>query len=209
MSFFDTKWVLPLGAAACYVLLALAVHLRLSDALDVAVRNASRPDEMWGPAQIRAARVVDLLRPAHLAWVLVAVVGVLSLLRHSLRPLGVTVVVGLPVAVVTLGSKWIMAHSESDASPIGHGSFPSGHAVSVIIVFGLLVMLARPITRWGWLVPALMGLLMGSALVLSQIHPVTDVIGAALLAVAALTGASAAGLGSWAANELEPAKCPR
>lgn len=206
MSSVDTKWIPPTVAAACYGLLALAVHLRLSDALDVAVRNASRPDEMWGPAQIRAARIVDLLRPAHLAWVLVAAVGVLSLLRGSLRPLGVVAVVGVPVAVVTLGSKWVMAHSESDPAPIAHGSFPSGHAVCVIVVFGVLVLLARPITRWGWLLPTLLGLLMGSALVLSQIHPVTDVLGAALLAVAALTGASAAGLGRWAASEWEPAK---
>jgi membrane-associated phospholipid phosphatase len=42
------------------------------------------------------------------------------------------------------------------------------------------------------------GCLMGCALVLADIHPATDVIGAGLLAVAALASASAAGLGQWA-----------
>jgi len=39
---------------------------------------------------------------------------------------------------------------------------------------------------------------MGCALVLADIHPATDVIGAGLLAVAALAGASAVRLGQWA-----------
>jgi hypothetical protein len=68
------------------------------------------------------------------------------------------------------------------------------------MVFGLVVLLVRPGTRWGWLLPAMMGCAMGSALILGQVHPATDVIGAGLLAVAALTAASAAGLGRWASE---------
>jgi membrane-associated phospholipid phosphatase len=41
---------------------------------------------------------------------------------------------------------------------------------------------------------------MGSALVLAGVHPATDVMGAGLLAVAALTGTGAAGLGHWASD---------
>lgn len=195
-----TEWIVPFGVTVCYLLFAVAVHLRMLDRLDVAVRDASRPDGVWGPAQIRAARIVGLLQPAHMAWVLLAVLAVLCALRRSLRPFGVAAVVGVPVAVVTLCTKWLMAHSDSRAAPVAHGSFPSGHAVTVITVVGLLVLLCRSVTRWSWSVPALMGLLIGSALALSQIHPVTDVIGAGLLAAAALTAASAAGLGRWAGD---------
>ena len=193
-----TRWIIPVGVTACYVLFALGVHLRMLDALDMAVRSASRPGDVWGPLQIRAAQVVHGLQPARLALSLLLVVAILSLLRRSLRPFAVMAVVGVPVAIVTLGTKYVMAHSDPSTAPVGHGSFPSGHMVSVLIVFGLVVLLLRPRTRWGWLLPAVMGCVMGCALVLADIHPATDVIGAGLLAVAALAGANAARLGQWA-----------
>jgi membrane-associated phospholipid phosphatase len=195
-----TKWIIPLAVAACYALFALAVHLRMLDALDLAVRRVTRAGEVWGPVQIRAARVVRELQPTHLVLPLLAVVAALSLLRRSLRPLVMAAVVGVPVAIVTLGTKWVMAHTQTDEWPVGHGSFPSGHMVSVIMVFGLVVLLSRPRTLWGWMLPALLGCLMGWALVVAAVHPATDVIGAVLLAVAALTGARAASLGQWASD---------
>jgi membrane-associated phospholipid phosphatase len=48
------------------------------------------------------------------------------------------------------------------------------------------------------MLPAAMGGVMGSALVLAWVHPLSDVIGAGLLAAAALTAATAARLGQWA-----------
>ena len=45
--------------AACYALFTLAVHLRMLDFLDIAVRSAARAGDVWGPLQIRAARVVQ------------------------------------------------------------------------------------------------------------------------------------------------------
>src|SRR5262249_52809741 len=169
-----SRWVIPVAATACYALFALAVHLRVLDDLDTAVRSASRPGDVWGPLQIRAAHVAHGLQPARLALLLLLVVVVVSLLRRSLRPLAVIAVVGVPVAIVTLGTKYVMAHSDPGTVPVGHGSFPSGHMVSVLIVFGLVVLLLRPRTRWGWIVPAVVGCLMGCALVLADIHPATD-----------------------------------
>jgi hypothetical protein len=192
------KWVVPCGVAASYALFTVAVHLRLLDGLDVAVRHASRPDNVWGPVQIRAARVVKALRPTHLVLPALLVAFGLSVFRRSLRPAAVAALVGVPVVIVTLGTKWVMAHSDPGTTPVGHGSFPSGHAVSVIVVSGLVVLLVRPGTRWGWALPAFMGCGMGAALLLADIHPTTDVVGAGLLALAALTGATAAGLGRWA-----------
>ena len=193
-----SQWIIPVAIAVCYALFALAVHLRMLDDLDTAIRSASRPGDVWGPLQIRAAHVAHGLQPARLALPLLLVAAVASLLRRSLRPWAVMAVVGVPVAIVTLGTKYVMAHSDPGTVPVGHGSFPSGHMVSILIVFGLIVLLLRPRTRWGWILPAVMGCLMGCALVLADIHPATDVIGAGLLAVAALASASAAGLGQWA-----------
>jgi membrane-associated phospholipid phosphatase len=195
-----TRWIIPIGVTACYALLTLAVHLRMLDTLDIAVRGLYGPVEVWGPLETRADLVVKGLQPTHLALSLLLIVAALSLLRRSLRPCAVMAVVGVPVAIVTVGTKWVMAHSEPDPTPVAHGSFPSGHAVSVIIVFGLVVLLLRPGTRWGWMLPAVMGCLMGWALVVAAVHPATDVVGAVVLAVAALWSASAAGLGQWASD---------
>jgi len=194
-----TRWIIPVGVIACYALFALAVHLRMLDAVDIAVRGVYGPVEVWGPLETRADLVVKGLQPTHLALPLLLVVAVLSVLRRSLRPFAVMAVVGVPVAIVTLGTKWVMAHTR-DTTPVDHGSFPSGHAVSVIVVFGLVVLLLRPGTRWGWMLPALMGCLMGWALVVAAVHPATDVVGAVLLAVGALGCARAAGLGQWASD---------
>lgn len=193
-----TEWIVPLGLAACYLVLAAVVHLRALDFFDLAVDRAARPGGVWGPLQIRATRVADALQPVHVAAALLIVVVALCVPRRSLRPVAVVATVGVPVAIVTLGTKWVMAHSTAATAPIRHGGFPSGHTASVITVFGVLVLVVRPGTRWGWLLPTLMGCLMGSALVLADIHPATDVLGAGLLAAAALTAAQAAGLGQWA-----------
>ncbi|MGH8836528.1 MAG: phosphatase PAP2 family protein [Actinomycetes bacterium] len=195
-----TRWIIPVGVAAGYALLTLAVHLRLLDALDLAIRDVYRPGNVWGPLQIRADRFIKWLQPEHLAVPLLLLVAGLSLLRRSLRPVVVLAAVGVPVAIATLGTKWIMAHSEGNPLPVGHGSFPSGHTVSVIFAFGLALLLLRPDTRWGWIIPAAMGCLMGWALVVVVMHPATDVIGACLLAAAVLASARAIGLGQWASD---------
>lgn len=195
-----TRWILPFGLTACYGLFAVAVHLRLLDHLDVAVAKAVSPDDVWGLVQIRAARVVGALRPTHLVLPLLLVVSALSLARRSLRPFAVLAMVGIPVVVATLGTKWVMAHSDTSAGPVAHGSFPSGHTVSAVTAFGVVVLLLRPGTRWGWLLPAAVGCVMGGALILAWVHPASDVIGAGLLAAAALSGATAARLGQWAGD---------
>jgi membrane-associated phospholipid phosphatase len=197
----QTKWIIPSSVMVCYVLFAVAVHLRLLDGLDLAVRDAARTREEWGPQQTRAARVVGALEPSHLALPLGLVIAVLSLLRRSLRPFVVAAVVGLPVVLVTVATKWAMRRWDSNIFPVGHGSFPSGHVVAVIMAFGLAVLLVRPHTVWGWVLPIVMGCAMGAALIVARVHPATDVLGAGLLAGAALTAATATRLGQ---QQLEP-----
>lgn len=192
------RWILPLGAAACYLLFCIAVHLRFVDALDLAVRRAARPGDVWGPIQIHAAKVVQALQPPRLAAGLLLIVGGLSLIRRSKRPIVAAASVGMPVVIVTVGTKWAMERWDPDIFPVGHGGFPSGHTVTAVVTVGVIVLLLRPHTRWGWIVPILIGWLVGGALILAEIHPATDVIGAGLLAATALTTASAANLGEWA-----------
>ena len=148
--------------------------------------------------ETRAARVVEGLQPTHLALPLLILVASLSLVRRSLRPLGVVTAAALPAILATLGTKRAMAQWDPTMIPIAHGSFPSGHMVSAVTAVGVTVLLLRPGTRWGWMLPAAMGCVMGSALVLAWVHPVSDVLGAGLLAAAALTAATAARLGEWA-----------
>lgn len=194
------RWIVPVGVVMCYALFAVAVHFGKLDSLDLAVRRMVRPTDAWGLLQIRAARVVNDLKPTHVAISLLLFTAVLSLLRRSLRPFVVVAIIGVPAAIVAFGTKWIMGHTYRGATPDGHSSFPSGHTLAFVIAFGLLVLLLRPGTRWGWLLPALMGCLIGCAVVLAWVHPATDVIGGGLLAAAALSGATAARLGQWASH---------
>lgn len=195
------KWIVPASAACCYLLFTVAVHLRMLDTLDLAFRHAFHVGEVWGIGQTRAARVVNDLAPNRLALALVICTAILSLARRTARPIVVVAVVGAATVMVTEATKWIMAHSDPGAPPVAHGSFPSGHEVTVIVVFGLLVLLFRPDTRWGWIFPGFMAVVAGSVLILAWVHPVTDVLGGALLAIAALTCAPAAGLGQWASGK--------
>jgi undecaprenyl-diphosphatase len=194
----NKKWVIALGTAACYVLFTVAVHLRLLDSLDLAVGRAARPGGVWGETQTRAGRVVEQLQPMHFSIAAVVFAGLLSVLRRSFRPMLVMTSVGIPTCLITLGTKSVMSHWDPGAIPVAHSSFPSGHAVTAIIVVGLLVLLVRPQTRWGWLLPAVMGAAIGSALILASVHPATDVLGAALLAGCVLTCAHTVQLGQWA-----------
>jgi hypothetical protein len=112
--------------AVCYGLSTLAVHLGMLDSLDIAVRGVYGPVEVRGPVETRAELVVKGLQPTHLAVPLLLVVAVVSLLRRSLRPFAVLVVVGGLVIFVTLGTKWVMARTEANSMPVGHGSSPPG-----------------------------------------------------------------------------------
>jgi membrane-associated phospholipid phosphatase len=193
------RWFIPAGIAACYVGFAVTVHLRMLDGLDIAVRRASYPGDQWGSLQLDAARFARMFRPTHLVLPLLLLVAAVSAFRRSLRPFVVLAVFAAPVAVATAGTKFVMRRWDSGIYPVGHGSFPSGHTVAMTAAFGLAVLLVRPGTRWGWLVPIVMGAAMGSALIIAPTHPTTDVIGAGLLVTAALTAATAADLGHWAA----------
>lgn len=192
-----TATVVAVCAAASYLGFTIAVHVGALDPFDLLIRNLVRPRDVWGPDEVRAARVVHDLRPGLVVASLFLVTAGLSLLRRSLRPLLAVVVVGVPAAAVTVGSKWLMGTLYDEPTPDYH-SFPSGHMLTVVVAVGLVVLLLRPATRWGWLLPFMTGVGMGAALIVAWVHPATDVIGGGLLAATALCCARAVGLGGWA-----------
>jgi len=192
-------WLLSAGLATGYVMFGLAVHLGLFDAFDVAVRRLARPGGGWGPRQARASRVVSALAPIHVAVLVLLLLAAVCLVRRSPRPAAAAFLLGGPVVGIALGTKWIMRHSEARVPPVDHGGFPSGHVVSAVLGSGLAVLLLGRLARW-WLLPAAAGALMAGALVFADVHPAADVLGGGVLAGAALTTATAAGLGPWSAG---------
>ena len=193
-------WLAAGGLAAGYVVFGLAVHLRVLDSFDVAVRHRARPGGWWGPEQIEASRAVSALTPLRFALLLLLVVVAVSLARSSLRPLGLAGLVGGFAIAATVSTKWVMAHADTGRTPVAHDAFPSGHVVSATMGVGLAVLLLRPAPRWSWSLAVLAGAVVGTALVFADVHPATDVLGGGLLAGATLTAAAAAGLGPWAAG---------
>ena len=200
-----------LVALGGFAVLAVAVELGLLDAWDVAVRHLARPNEAWGPVQIRADYVVEGLRPTMLVAPMVGATTVACWLWRSLRP-AVVAAVGVTVTVLaTLGTKWLLARPDPGNTTSGHGgSFPSGHTVAVTVCTGLVVLLFSPMLspsarRWTWVFPAVLGVTMASSMVLQGAHWASDVIGGLLLATALL--AAFHGLGSF--RRLDPTRSCR
>jgi membrane-associated phospholipid phosphatase len=78
------------------------------------------------------------------------------------------------------------------------GSYPSGHIIAVVVCLGLVVLMTQPrARRWVWLVPALVGGLMGVCILVQAAHWSTDVVGGGLLAVGVLTAVTASGWDRW------------
>ena len=57
-----TRWMVPSAIAVAYGLFAVAVHLRMLDDLDIAVRHLAAPDGVWGSSEDRAESVYSRRR---------------------------------------------------------------------------------------------------------------------------------------------------
>jgi membrane-associated phospholipid phosphatase len=170
-----------------FALLALLVATGATYSLDVDVRDALRPRDVWGTAQVRADTVVEGLEPGRALPFFGALVTLVSWRRRSWRPAAYSVallaVAGLPTLVV----KRAMARTDPHHDLSSLGSFPSGHVVVLLVcVGGGLLMVVGSLRWWQWFLAALVPLSMCIALLLQAAHWFTDVLAGTLLGVASV-----------------------
>ncbi len=190
------------ASGVALLVLALVVHLGPTQRFDEAFRQWARPDDVWGPLQVRVDVIVEGLRPVLALLLLAVVTAVAALARRSLRPLVVTAAAGLFLVTVTVGIKVLLHRPDPHGALSDHGgSFPSGHTATVVVCAGLATMLLRPGARsWWWLPTLLLGTSMAAALVVQAAHWVTDVIGGGLVGVMVLATVAALGADRWCAG---------
>lgn len=176
-----------IATRACLVLLALlatAVATGLTDALDVAVREAFRPHLMWGPDQQRASHVGSALSPTHMLLLLAVGSAGVALWRLNPWPLAQALVAVSATGALTLALKFLLdrADPKGEHTSIG-GSFPSGHSATLLVATATGAMLVSCPTRW-WQragVAAMWGAL-AVAMLYDALHWFTDIVGGALVA---------------------------
>jgi membrane-associated phospholipid phosphatase len=155
--------------------------------LDVAARNAFRPDDVWGTVQVRADMVVEGLEPSRVLPVYVVLVALLAWRRRSwravLHALVLLAVAGVPALLV----KRAVARTDPHHVMSSAGSFPSGHVLVLLVCVGGLLLLVRGAPRWWeWALVLLVDLAMAVSLLLQATHWLTDVVAGILLGAAAL-----------------------
>ncbi len=200
--------MLACAAATALLVLTVVVRLGVTRPLDAAVRQWARPDDVWGSLQIRADVIVEGLRPTSTLLLTAVVVAAVGLGRRSVRPVLVTAGTALLMIAVTVGLKLLLHRPDPHGALSDHGgSFPSGHTVTVVVCTGLLTLMLVPDRhRWRWLVPLLLGPLMGVALLLQAAHWLTDVVGGALVGVTILATVTALGARQWWHGVPQPAR---
>jgi membrane-associated phospholipid phosphatase len=198
------KWLIALGSAGAFIILAVCVHLGLTQTLDVALRDWARPHDVWGIVQLRADVVAEALSPAVLGALLAVFTVAYCVKRRSIRPALFVGAVCLVTVVMTIATKTVMGRPDPHGLFTNDhgGSFPSGHVVGVVICLGLALQMARPSADpWVWLSPILGGGVMGACLLLEGVHWATDIVGGGLLATGLLAIATAPTLGGTQKNE--------
>jgi membrane-associated phospholipid phosphatase len=195
-------WALASASGAALLALAILVRLGLSRPFDEAVRQWARPDDVWGPLQMRADVIVEGLRPTSTLLLMAGVVAAVSLVRRSTRPLLVAAATSLLMVSGTIGAKLLLHRPDPHGALSDHGgSFPSGHTATVVVCTGLVTMLVGPGGRWwSWLTTLLLGTMMGAALLLQAAHWVTDVVGGGLVGVTMLATMLALRADRWCAD---------
>jgi membrane-associated phospholipid phosphatase len=190
-----------ISAAAFGVTTAL-VTAHLTRGIDRATGHLFRPDDDWGPTQLRFDHVVEGLRPERLLILLAAATVLATLLRRSWSPL----VLVVPPVVVTACITWAVKVAVHRPDPNGGitdtgGSYPSGHMIALIVCGGLCVLLVRRTRWWLWCVVVALAGVMAVSLLVTTAHWLTDIVGGTFLGLAVIAATVATGARRWASDQ--------
>ncbi|MBW9210787.1 phosphatase PAP2 family protein [Mumia sp. zg.B21] len=186
-------WLLVGGvSAATLLVLTVLVALGGTQGWDDAAREAFRPGDVWGTTQQRVDHLVEGLDPRTVLVLLVLTGALVSIVRRSIRPallaLGASALTVVATTVLQIAVQRPDTHGET---PGLGGSFPSGHVTTLVVCAGTLVLLLRlDGRRWPWVVVAVAGAAMGTAMLLQAAHWASDVLGGALLGTVVLAAAA-------------------
>jgi membrane-associated phospholipid phosphatase len=181
-----------LAAAAAFAVVLVSMASGVTQRLDRAATDWFRPDDTWGTAQIRLDPIIDGLQPPRAYAFLAFVTAIICLRRRSWRPAAFAALVAGTSLVLTS----LVMVSTHRVDPHGYlattgGSFPSGHVVALLASLGCCALLCWRRTRWWqWFLVAVPPAMMGTAVLYTAAHWVTDVVGGVLLAVATLCWAA-------------------
>jgi membrane-associated phospholipid phosphatase len=194
--------LLALAGSAAFVALTVAVATGRTAQWDQRIREWGRPGDSWGPNQKVALHAVSIMDPVRAALGLALVTVLICLVRRSLRPAMLAVMVGVTGSLVSLGAKLAFDRPNPLNTANEHGgSYPSGHVQTILLTTGLALLLAFPRPRWWmWLGPLSLGCVMSLANVLIAMHWTSDLAGGGLLAVIVLAATVAGGWPEWAAT---------
>jgi membrane-associated phospholipid phosphatase len=183
---------LPLVPLVCAVVFLVLVEQVLAHGpvvrLDVAVRDRVLADLPALVLRLSTA-VTVVLSPLHSALALLAVGVALAVRRRRPAPLVIAVGTVLALSASVVGLKTAVGRPGPLLSPTGQvviGYFPSGHTTSALVAAGTitLLLLRRDDARRRTLpyaVSAAVAALIGTSMVLSSFHWVSDVVGAGAL----------------------------
>jgi membrane-associated phospholipid phosphatase len=175
-----------LAASAAYLVVAGLVATGHTRGVDARVYQLFRPHGVWGDNQLLTGTVVRGLQPRVVVSLLGAVALATAGWRRSWRPLVLaTVLVGATGAGAVVTKLLIGRVGTAGALSGGLGSFPSGHAASVIVCgAGVAIVLRSRVSVWEWLLVAGLACAQSISLLSIGLHWVSDVLGGLLLGVA-------------------------
>lgn len=184
--------LVALPAAIAYVVLTWLVASGNTVAIDAATYQVFRPGGVWAGAQGVFGNVVDDLKPAVCALILLVVAVYSARRQRSWQPFVLVALLGVPTVLVILGTKAIVDRVDPAGGLVpGRGAYSSGHAAFILLCSaGVAMLIERPV-RWpARLVVAALCVLMAVSLLYIGLHWVSDILGGTLVGVVVLALAS-------------------